>query len=103
MSESKIEQVELEELESKPQGQSLSIKDPLALVKDVKIRLNVTLGEADLSIGELTSLKEQAIVTLDKNLDEPVELVFEGKVVARGVLVAVDDSFGVQLTDVSKP
>jgi flagellar motor switch protein FliN len=40
------------------------------------------------------------VLTLDKDTREPVEIALDGKVVARGVLVAVEDSFGVRITEI---
>jgi flagellar motor switch protein FliN/FliY len=65
----------------------------------VKVRLRVSVGQATLSIGELLALKEGGVLKLDAALDLPVEILLDDKVVARGQLVAVDDNFGVRITE----
>jgi flagellar motor switch protein FliN/FliY len=71
----------------------------LSAIHSVKVRLRVSVGQATMSIGELLSLKEGGVLKLDTPLDLPVEILLEDKVVARGQLVAVDDNFGVRITE----
>lgn len=65
----------------------------------VKARLQVCVGEAILTVGELLAARQQQVLRLDRMLDEPVDLMVEGKVVARGQLVAVDGHFAVRLSE----
>jgi flagellar motor switch protein FliN/FliY len=70
----------------------------------VKVRLDVRVGEAVLSIGELLTARENQVLVLDRTIEQPVDLVLEGKVVGRGQLVAVDDgNFAVRITEVPLP
>jgi flagellar motor switch protein FliN/FliY len=69
----------------------------------VKARLQVCVGETTVSIGELLALKEQHTLVLDRAVEQPVDLVLEGKVIARGQLVAVDQHFAVRLTELPLP
>jgi len=73
--------------------------DNLDLILDVKVRLEVVVGECQLSVSELFDLKSNSVVELDRAVNAPVDVMLEGKRVARGVLVAVDDSFGVRITE----
>lgn len=70
---------------------------------DVKARLQVCVGEAVMTVGELTGAKVGQIVTLDRQVDGAIDLLLEGKVVARGQLVAVGDYFGIRLTELPLP
>jgi flagellar motor switch protein FliN/FliY len=74
----------------------------LDLIRDVKVRLLVSVGRCELSVKELFELKESSVLTLDSGTRETVDVLLDGKVVARGNLVAVGDSFGVQITEVVK-
>lgn len=65
----------------------------------IKARLQVCVGEATISVGELLGAKENQVLRLDRGLDQPVDLTIEGKVVARGQLVAVDGHFAVRITE----
>lgn len=65
----------------------------------IKARLQVCVGEATLSVGELLAAKEHQVLRLDRALDAPVDLSIDGKVIARGQLVAVDGHFAVRITE----
>lgn len=66
----------------------------------LKVALAVRVGAAELTIGELLTAKEQHVIKLDRRVDHPVELLLGGRVVARGLLVAVDECFGVRVTEI---
>ena len=76
---------------------------PLALVRNVKVRLSTSLGAASLTVAELAELRDGSVLALDKGLDEVLDLVLEGQTIARGRLVAVGDHFGVCITEVAAP
>ena len=65
----------------------------------IKATLQVCVGEATLSVGELLAAKEHQVLRLDRGVDQPVDLTIEGKVVARGQVVAVDGHFAVRITE----
>lgn len=70
---------------------------------DVQVRLQVCVGEAEVSLGEFSKVKEGHLIALDRELDGPVDLLINGRVVARGQLVAVDEHFAVRLTELPTP
>jgi flagellar motor switch protein FliN/FliY len=72
-----------------------------ALLDSVKVRLSVVVGQAETTLGELMGLKEAAVLKIDRHLEQPVDVVINGEVVARGQLVAVDDNFGIRITEVA--
>lgn len=65
----------------------------------VRARLQVCVGEVEITVGELLAAKEQQVLTLDRTLEDPVDLLLEGRVVARGQLVAVDGHFALRISD----
>ena len=69
----------------------------------VRTRLTVVLGSVDISVGELLAAREQQVLRLDRTLEQPVDVLLDGQVVARGVLVAVGDDFGVRITELPRP
>jgi flagellar motor switch protein FliN len=73
----------------------------LGLINGIKVRLSASLGTVTMTVAEITSLKDGAVIKLDRGVNEPVDIVLEGQVIARGRLVAVDDSFGVSITEIS--
>jgi len=95
--------IELSELKSHGQQGSAVLAGNLNVLHSVKVRLRVSVGQATLTIGELLGLKEGGILKLEAALDVPVDVLLEDKVIARGQLVAVDDNFGVRITEPPKP
>jgi flagellar motor switch protein FliN len=72
----------------------------LAMLNDVRVNLDIRLGTRDISVRELMALEMGSVVDLDRGLQEDVEVLLNGQVVARGQIVAVDDRFGVRITAV---
>lgn len=97
-----IQQVSLSEIpETEPTGPSL-LGNNLELIHDVKIKLTARLGDAEISVGELFSLKEGSITKLDRLATDPIDILLDGKVVARGSLVVVEDFFGISITEIPR-
>jgi flagellar motor switch protein FliN len=91
--------VELEEAGEAPAGGRALARDAHPL-HAVKVRLQVCVGEAEMTVGDLLRAREHEVLVLDRTLEQPVDLLLEGKVVARGQLVAVDDgTFAVRITE----
>jgi len=95
--------IALGELHDGPENARLAIGDPVNPLHHIKTRLQVCVGQVELSVGELMSAKEHQVFVLDRLVDQPVDVLLEGKVVARGQLVAVDDQFAVRITDIPVP
>lgn len=70
------------------------------LIRSVKVRVSASVGKCELTVKDLLALKEDAVLTLDKETQEPVEILLDGKIIARGHLVAVDDNFGVRISEI---
>ena len=75
----------------------------LAPVADVPVELVVEIGRTKMSIGETLSLGPGSVVSLDKQTGEPVGLLVNGTPIARGEVIAVDEEFGIRLTEVLPP
>ena len=69
----------------------------------VRVRLEARVGESAMTVGELLAARENEVLLLDRAVDQPIDLVVEGSVVARGQLVAVDGSFAVRITELPLP
>ena len=72
----------------------------LNLVLDVPVSLTIELGSCQLPMKEVLQLDVGSIVQLDKPADAPVELSVNGKLIARGEVVVIEDRFGVKITEV---
>ena len=80
-----------------PQNQNLNI------LLDVKLQLSVELGKTELPIKKVLELTKGSIVTLNKAAGEPVELYANGKLIAYGEVVVIEDSFGLRITHITDP
>ena len=74
----------------------------LSLLDSVPVTVNVVVGEAHTTVGELMALRELSVLKIDRAADCPVDVVVNGNVVARGQLVVVDDNFGVRITEIAQ-
>jgi len=72
----------------------------LNLVLDVPVSLTIELGGCQLPMKEVLQLNIGSVVQLDKPADAPMELSINGKLIARGEVVVVEDRFGVKITEV---
>lgn len=72
----------------------------LNLVLDVPVSLTIELGSCQLPMREVLQLVVGSVVQLDKPADAPVELSVNGKLIARGEVVVVEDRFGIKITEV---
>lgn len=72
-------------------------------LRSVRVRLQVCVGQAEMTVAQLLGAKEAEVLLLDRTVEEPVDLLLEGQVVARGQLVAVDGTFGVRITELPLP
>lgn len=73
------------------------------LLLDIKLKLTVELGRAELPIKRVLELTRGSIIELDKIAGEPVELFANGKLVARGEVVVIEDNFGLRITNIISP
>ncbi len=72
----------------------------LDLLLDVEIPISVEVGRAQMSLEEVLKLVPGSVIALDKKAEEPVDLRVNGKLVARGEVVLVDDNYGLRVTQI---
>lgn len=72
----------------------------LNLVLDVPVNLTIELGGTQLPMRDVLQLNVGSVVQLDKPADAPVELSINGKLIARGEVVVIEDRFGVKITEI---
>ena len=73
------------------------------MLLDVNLTLTIELGRTKLTIKEVLALKPGDLVELDHLAGEPVDLLVNGKVVAKGEVVIVDDNFAVRISSLISP
>jgi flagellar motor switch protein FliN/FliY len=67
---------------------------------DVELAMTLRFGGRSLLLREILDLCPGAVVELDRQVEEPVELMLDGKLVARGEVVVVDGNYGLRVTEV---
>ena len=72
----------------------------LDMLLDVQIPISVEVGASRMPLDEILKLVPGSIVCLDKKAEEPVDLRVNGKLVARGEVVLVDDTYGLRITQI---
>ena len=90
-------------------GQAGDIREPLVcspnlkLVMDVELNVSLLFGQRQLPLREVLDLSSGSVIELDRMVDEPVELLLDGKVIARGEAVIIDGNYGLRVTEIPQP
>ena len=75
----------------------------LNLVMDVELNVTLRFGRRQLTLREVLELTSGSVVELDRQVEEPVELLLDGHVIAKGEAVVIDGNYGFRVTEVLKP
>jgi flagellar motor switch protein FliN/FliY len=95
-----VENVELEQLD----GPGTDGADgDLGLVLEVPVELAVEIGRTTMTIRETLAIAPGSIIALNRMAGEPVDLLVNGRRIARGEVVAIDEEFGLRVTEVVSP
>ena len=76
-----------------------AVSAALPFLGAVKVTVDVRAGRLETPVAELLALREGEVLALDRAVDQPLDVLLDGHVVARGTLVAVGDHFGLRLTE----
>jgi flagellar motor switch protein FliN len=87
----------------KPAPPQPSTQPNLGLLMGVTLKVAVELGRTKMEIKEILQLGPGSVIELDKLAGEPVDVLVNDRVIARGEVVVIDDRFGVRITDVLLP
>ncbi len=109
----------MDDMPGKDAGSSLSVKEQLLdmegekrkqesirdmdFILDIPLEVSVELGRTKMLINDLLQLGQGSVIELNKLAGEPLEILVNRKLVARGEVVVVNEKFGVRLTDVISP
>jgi flagellar motor switch protein FliN/FliY len=100
MSVEMVSVIELPELVSVATRKDSRVGTRIDLVEHLAVQVTVLAGTAELPAAELFSLGCGDVLPLTESVDQPVELLANGKPIARGVLVAAGDQLGVRITEI---
>ena len=89
--------------EERPNSPSQKGTPDLNFILDIPLEVSVELGRGKMLINELLQLGQGSIIELTKLAGEPLEILVNQKLVARGEVVVVNDKFGIRITDIISP
>ncbi|ACZ19553.1 flagellar motor switch protein FliN [Thermanaerovibrio acidaminovorans DSM 6589] len=82
-------------------GQEVAISaSAIDLISDIPVRITVELGRTRKTIGEILNMSPGSVVELNRMAGEPVDVLVNGKLIARGEVVVIDENFGVRVTEI---
>ncbi|MBI1346699.1 flagellar motor switch protein FliN [bacterium] len=76
------------------------IEFPIAALQDVELDLRIELGRTELLIEEVLQLREGTVVPLDKLAGDPVDILVNGRLIARGEVLVLNDNFCVRVAEI---
>ncbi len=83
-----------------PGGMAAQSHNELGALGSIRVRLSVEVGAVEMTLRQVMALEVGAVHPLDRRVDDPVEIHVNGRLVARGEIVAIGDRFGVRLVDI---
>ncbi len=99
----KVKDFEFPDLSKEMSKQTKKPKRDLEFILDIPLNVSAELGRSKLLINEILQLGQGSVIELDKLAGEPLEILVNGKLIARGEAVVINDKFGVRLTDIISP
>jgi flagellar motor switch protein FliN/FliY len=91
-----------EEIKTDEQTTDEKIKK-LDMILDIPLKVSVELGRTKLLVNDLLQLGQGSVIELSKLAGDPLEVLVNDKLVARGEVVVVNEKFGIRLTDIVSP
>ena len=73
----------------------------LALLMDVQLPVAIRFGETEMILEEIVKLGVGSVIELNSGIDQPVELVVNNRILARGEIVTVDGFYGIRITEIT--
>jgi len=105
--EQELEGIEGEEGEAVLSEEETSVAEKgaekLDLILDIPLKLSVEVGRARIIVNDLLKIGQGSVIELSKLAGDPLEVLVNDKLIARGEVVVVNEKFGVRLTDIISP
>ncbi|MDD6069747.1 MAG: flagellar motor switch phosphatase FliY [Clostridiales bacterium] len=100
-----VQDVQVQPVQFQPFNASfnpITQQENIDLIMDVPLEVTVELGRTSKSIKEILEFAPGTIIELDKIAGEPIDVLVNGKLVAKGEVVVIEESFGIRITDIIK-
>lgn len=88
------------EVEEAVKAESAELPEKLKNFLDIPLNVEVVVGSTVIKIGELLNLAPGSVLELEQSVETPVDIKVNGKLVAKGEIVIVEDRFGVRIVDI---
>ena len=75
----------------------------LDVILNIPVQVSLELGRAKMDLRDLLQLGQGSVVELERMIDEPLDVLVNGTLIAKGEVVVVDNKFGIRLTDIVSP
>ena len=99
MKKEKVEKAQFQNFEN----ECISVKKKnINMLMDIPLDITVELGRTNKKIKEILELGPGSVVELEKLAGEPVDILANGKIIGKGEVVVIDESFGVRITEIKK-
>ena len=95
----------VEEEQSSNQNENLNSAsaDNLRVLENIDVKLTVQVGSAELKIRELLRLNEGSVIELDRLAGDPLDILINGTMIAKGEVVMVGERFGIRFSEIVDP
>ena len=83
---------------NKPESEGMN---NLAVLMDVQLPVSIRFGETEMILEEIVKLGVGSVIELNSGIDQPVELIVNNRILARGEVVTVDGYYGIRVTEIT--
>ena len=97
------EQTETQSISEDHSEQTSSSADNLRVLENIDVKLTVEVGSAELEIRELLRLNEGSVIELDRLAGDPLDILINGTMIAKGEVVMVGERFGIRFVEIVDP
>jgi len=95
-----VQPAEFPKLDGEKSSSSTSQGNNLEMIFDVPLQISAELGRTSMPIKEILQLSPGSVIELNKLAGEPVDILVNGKLIARGEVVVADENFAVRITEI---
>jgi flagellar motor switch protein FliN/FliY len=78
-------------------------KDKLRALENIEVEMSIEVGRTEITIADLLRLNEGSVVELDRLAGEPLDILVNGTMIAKGEVVMVGERFGIRFSDIVDP
>lgn len=95
-------QTTIEEQQDLKKETILRTPQSLDVISDIPLEIKCILGSATIKVNQLLKLSKGSVIELDRNVGEPIDIFVNGKLLAKGEVVIVEEKIGITLTEIVK-